>query len=147
MPIIPYGSYRQFDQLKRDLDQLFHGGLAGGIGSFQPSFHVPRLDIHETETEVIVTCDIPGLEHKEDVDIDVDDQLLTISGKVERRQEIERGSVHRQERLAGHFQRTVSLPTKVSTDAIRGSYRNGVLEVRLSKSTRGTKQKVNVEFQ
>jgi HSP20 family protein len=93
----------------------------------------PTIDLHENNNEVHVKIDLPGM-NKEDIDIKVDDGLLTIEG--ERKSEInETGSRYTySERKFGSFKRTVSLPRTTDTSKISASYDNGVLHVHAPKS-------------
>ncbi len=105
-----------------------------------------RVDIHETENEVVATCDILGLEKKEDVQINIENNLLHISGTVNRTNEVKDEHIHEQESYAVRFQRTISLPSPVSHEGVVATYRNGVLEIKMPKLEK-TKKKIDVEFQ
>ncbi|MUG74103.1 Hsp20/alpha crystallin family protein, partial [Paenibacillus validus] len=78
MPLIPWDSFRNTDLWRRDLEKIFNEGFPE-IGA-RPGFATPRIDVFETEHEVIASCEIPGLDKKEDLHIDVDENMLTISG-------------------------------------------------------------------
>lgn len=105
-----------------------------------------NVDVYETEREVVATCDIPGLEKKEDVHIDIDNNVLTISGTVNKVHEVKEGQIHRQERFAGRFQRSIGLPAGVSTEGVTATYKNGVLELRMPKSSGDARRKIDVHF-
>ncbi|NGQ96879.1 Hsp20/alpha crystallin family protein [Brevibacillus sp. SYP-B805] len=138
MNLMPYEPFRFLDQMRKEWDRFFP--------HFEQSFGMPRIDIRETEKEVIATCDLPGLEKKEDVHIDVDRNVLTISGTINRASETKGEQMYRQERFVGRFQRSVSLPAQVSEEGIKASYKNGVLEVRLPKRQTAAKKRIDVEF-
>lgn len=144
MALIPYEPFRFLDNMRKDLDHFFETGFPAGI--FDNRMSVPRIDIHETDTEFVATCDIPGLEKKEDVHIDVENNLLTISGSVNRTNEIKNEQMHRQERFAGRFQRSVTLPARVAEEGVRATYKNGVLEIHLPKLQSTAKKKIDVDF-
>jgi HSP20 family protein len=101
MPLIPSEPFRNLEGLRRDLDRLFNDFPAFVKGEQQFGAH--RIDIHETETEVVASCEIPGLEKKDDVNIDVQGNQLTISGQINRSSEIKEEQFHRQERFYGRF--------------------------------------------
>lgn len=145
MSLIPYEPFRLLENMRKDLDRFFQTGFPT-VESFDSRFGIPRVDIQETDTEVIARCDIPGLEKKEDVHIDVDNNILTISGSVNRTNEMKNEQMHRQERFVGRFQRSVGLPTRVSEEGVKASYKNGVLEVHLPKLHSNTKKRIDVEF-
>lgn len=144
MALIPHDSFRNLEGWRRDLDRLFNDFPAFVKGDQQFGAH--RIDIHETEHEVVTTCDLPGLEKKEDVHIDVDGNMLTISGTVNRTHEVKYEQMHRQERFYGRFHRSVTLPAAVNEEAIKASYRNGVLEIRMTKLQPPPKKKIDIEF-
>ncbi|EJY55695.1 heat shock protein Hsp20 [Alicyclobacillus hesperidum URH17-3-68] len=105
-----------------------------------------RCDVRETQNEVIVTAEIPGLEKKEDVNITVHDNHLHLSGKIERMGEHKDENVHRMERYYGQFSRTVPLPTAVDDTGAKATYRNGILEVRIPKSQKQMGRQIDVDF-
>lgn len=148
MALVPYEPFRQLDQMRREWDRFFtqdfplfpSGGTAHwGMGRLD-------VDVYETAEEVVATCDIPGLEKKEDVSIEVDRDRLTISGTLKRPQDVKEESMHRQERFIGRFQRTIGLPAPVSSEGVSATYKNGVLDIRMPKSQGDTKKRIDVQF-
>ncbi|WP_327204062.1 Hsp20/alpha crystallin family protein [Paenibacillus tyrfis] len=129
---------------KRD-GKFFNEGLPSAFG-FQQEFGAPRMDVYETENEVIAHCEIPGLEKKEDVDIHVEQQTLTIVGTVHKVQEAKEEQYHRKERYTGRFQRTVALPAEVHAEGTVAAYKNGILEVKMPKAQNNARKRIDVEF-
>lgn len=117
--------------LERILDGFFQARGAGGDSGGHQRW-VPATDLVETEDSYVLTADLPGL-REDDVAVEVDDQVLTISG--ERRNENEQKSegYYRVERAFGHFSRSVTLPQGVDENAVTASFNDGVLEVRIPK--------------
>lgn len=146
MAMQPYESFRGLDQFRRDIDRIFGTDLPffrGERVSRQPHLHV---DVYEHAGEIIAECDIPGLGGKEDVQIDIDQQTLTISGQLKSRTDLKDEQWHHQERFAGRFQRTVHLPSTVSSEGVKAMYRNGVLEVRMPKTAAESRKRIDVQF-
>ena len=144
MALIPFDPFRQLSNMQKEFDHFFtdfpsHFGNQHNIGGI-------RVDVHETENEIIATCDIPGLAKKEDVDIEVENDMLMISGSIHKSQEMREENTHRRERYVGRFQPAVSLPSLVSNVGVRASYKNGVLEVRMPKSMKNQRRRIHVEF-
>lgn len=144
MAFVPYDPFRQLANIRKEFDHLFSDfpatvGNDYNLGSI-------RVDVHETANEVIATCDIPGLESKEDVDIQIENNMLRISGSINKTNEINEDHIHRKERFTGRFQRNVSLPSAVSDEGVKASYKNGVLEVRMPKMTKDNQKSIDVEF-
>ena len=145
MALIPHEPFNQLNQWRRDVDRFFTG-LPTLFGGWERDFGVPRVDVYETENEVVASCEIPGLEKKEDVSIDVEDNVLNISGIVNKFNEVKDEQMHRQERFTGRFQRSVSLPARVNPEGVKATYRNGILEVRMPKEQADNRRRIDVEF-
>ncbi len=109
----------------RLLDEMFR---TSGNGSRVTGF-TPLLDVRETEDDYLVMVDLPGVK-SEDVTIELNDQLLTISGS---RVPVETGQSQLVERPYGSFVRTLTLPKGVDTDQIKADYHDGVLELHIPK--------------
>lgn len=92
----------------------------------------PQVDLRETDEEVLVTAEMPGLEEK-DFELTLAEGVLILKGE-KRHEHEEKGEVHRLERSYGAFQRTVPLPCEVEAEKARAEYRNGVLTVTLPKA-------------
>jgi len=116
------------------------GGLETGLTAWPRSF---RADMAESDDEVIVTLELPGVDSK-DLDINVSGQTLTVRGeKREDREEKER-SYHYVERQFGSFHRSIPLPASVDADKVDASFKNGVLTIRLGKRPEARPKKIPV---
>lgn len=145
MALLPSDPLRSnLESWRRDLDRLFNDFPAFMRGDQQFGAH--RIDIHETETEIVATCDIPGLEKKEDVHIDIQGNVLIIAGTITRSNEVKQEQMHRQERFFGRFQRSVALPAEVEEEGITASYKNGVLEIRMPKQKPQPRKQIDIQF-
>ena len=105
---------------------------------------IPSLDLAETDGIVEVRMDIPGMETK-DIDIQVNGNLLTISGERKEEREEKGKTFHRVERRVGSFSRTVTLPCPVKEDAVDAQYKNGTLTVKLPKTEETKSKKITVK--
>lgn len=127
--------------LQRRMNRMFDD-FFGDFGDFSLSpFHalgrggdgfIPRMDVAETDKEIILTAELAGIDEK-DVDITVQDDVLTVRGekKVERDEKNQRYCLT--ERSHGTFSRSITLPAEVQQDKIEASFKKGVLTVRLPK--------------
>lgn len=106
---------------------------------------VPALDIAETDDEVVVRVELPGVDAK-DLDVTVTGDMLTLTGEKKSQTEQKGENYFHSERRFGSFRRTVRLPTGVDRDSVAASYANGVLTIRMKKqeSAKAKKVKVNV---
>ena len=105
---------------------------------------VPSLDLSETPETVDVRMDAPGLK-PENIDIRVEGNLLTVTGRRDEQKEEKNRTYHRIERATGTFSRTVTLPSDVDAAKVEAQYRDGVLTVMMPKSTTAHTQKITVK--
>ncbi|PZE20919.1 Hsp20/alpha crystallin family protein [Paenibacillus xerothermodurans] len=146
MPLVPFEPLRHVENWKKELDRVFNESIPAAFG-FNPEFSTPRTDVYETAAHVIAICEIPGLENKEDVHIHVDNQTLKIHGVINRFNEVQEDQMHRRERYAGKFQRSIALPSPVEAEGTVAAYKNGILEVRMPKSRPEQGQRIDIDFQ
>jgi HSP20 family protein len=128
----PWSAFDRLPSLREELSRLFDFALpTRDSGLF--SGWTPALDVYDEKDNFVVKAELPGLK-KEDIDINVHNGVLTISG--ERRQETEKkeGQTFRSERYFGRFQRSVTLPAAVDVSKVKASYKDGVLTIDLPKA-------------
>lgn len=105
---------------------------------------VPAMEVSETPDAYIVRVELPGVK-REDIEVTLQDDILTIKGKKERSEEHKSEEMHFAERVYGEFVRSLRIPSDVKTDAIEASYKDGVLEIRLSKDERKKPRRIEVK--
>ncbi len=117
-----------------------------GLGNVSTLF--PKVDVEETENEIRVTANIPGID-AENINVEVGDDYLSLSGKIEKEDKAEDryGKVYRYEREFGEFRREFALPARVNKDNIVAKSKNGVLSITLPKSEEEKKKKVKIEVE
>ncbi len=106
---------------------------------------VPALDVFEDQEKVSVQIELPGLK-KEDFDISLDGDVLTISGERKVESEKQEGGNFRRERAVGSFRRSITLPSQVKGDQVKATYEDGVLTVALPKADEAKPRKIQVEL-
>src|SRR3954451_5806115 len=128
-----------FLRMRQELDDVFNNMLGewpGGLGLLNhggmPSF-MPIVDVTDTEKEIRVTAELPGLDEK-DLEVSILDGSLWIKGEKREEHEEDKGDLYRRERQYGAFQRIIPLPTQVEADKIKASFNKGVLKVTLPKT-------------
>lgn len=137
---------RDLDLLHSDLDKLFNTSISGFFdnGSLQSS--LPNLDVYDSADSFIIKADIPGLA-KEDVEVSVQGNLLTIEGERNQEEEIKDMGVVRSERFHGSFERVISLPTdRVESSKIKAGYKNGVLNLEIPKVEEDKPKKITIDI-
>ena len=104
----------------------------------------PAIEVYQRNNELVVRADLPGMK-KEDVNVEITDNEITISGERRQEQETEREGIYRSERTYGSFSRTIPLPEGAMTDQAKATFRDGVLEINVPApppSTRGRKLEI-----
>jgi HSP20 family protein len=101
------------------------------------------VDIFENENELVIKADLPDV-RSEDIDIQVENNTLTIRGQRRFEQQSEKGGYHRIERSYGSFVRTFTVPNTVETDKVAANYNHGVLTVNLPKKEAAKPRQVKV---
>ena len=128
-------------------DRLFDSflGASGGGARGGSLMRAPETDVVETEKEIRVVTEMPGL-RPEDIDVDVENNVLTIRGekREERSEGEEGGKYHLAERRWGTFARSFVLPRDVDSERIEAGFENGVLTVRIPKSERAQRRRIQV---
>jgi HSP20 family protein len=104
----------------------------------------PPVDIFERQDHLVIRAEVPGI-HKEDMDVRIENGVLTLHG--ERKEEKEAGDVstHLTERVYGSFTRSFSLPTTVDSTRVTATYKDGVLEVTVPKVETAKPKKVEIK--
>ncbi|CAG8750636.1 4939_t:CDS:2, partial [Dentiscutata erythropus] len=122
---------RLFDDFFKDLNVERQSGN-NNTRSVSRTGWVPSLDVHESEKEFIVNAELPGVT-KEQINLDVRENTLLISGETKKDEKYKEGNTHIQERQYGNFTRAITLPRSVKTSDITAKFENGILEVKLPK--------------
>lgn len=121
-------------EMNRLFDDIFHGRLHGPLhaGSEKHAPILPNVDVSETDGEVRISAELPGVSES-DIDVSLDDDVLVIRGEKKVEKTSDAGNYHFVERSYGTFQRAVQLPCAVEPDKARAEFDNGVLTVALPK--------------
>jgi len=134
-----------FMSLQREIDRLFDD-FTSGFPAFTAGKAqlLPSIDVTETDKEIEITAELPGLEEK-DVQINVADNLLTIRGEKKAEKEEKDKNYRLIERSYGSFERTLELPDGVNADAIKANIAKGVLKVTVPKPAPAQSKKIEVK--
>ncbi len=125
------GFWDPLSEMNRMFDDVFSGLMrrpGGQQRAQQLTEWAPAVDVLQRDGDLVVRAELPGV-RPEDVDITLQNRVLTISGERREEQEEERGGYYVRERRRGSFSRSMTLPEGVDEDSIRARYENGVLEV------------------
>jgi len=105
----------------------------------------PALDLYEDKDNVFVKVELAGLK-KEDIDVSLEDGVLTISGERKSEVKSEDAETHRSERFVGRFNRTVTLPSEVKADEVKAVYQDGTLTITLPKVEAAKPKQIEVKI-
>jgi HSP20 family protein len=129
------------DRLRREMDRLF-AEWPVRAGWAAPEY--PAMNVWTSENSAIVTAELPGV-NTENIDISVEDELLTLRGNREP-DELEEGmKFHRRERRYGAFARTFRLPFSIEANAVEATFKNGVLSITLPRAEAEKPKRIEVK--
>ncbi|MGD1051959.1 MAG: Hsp20/alpha crystallin family protein [Solirubrobacteraceae bacterium] len=134
MALVRWEPLRELNTLQHEMNRLFGGFFeqpAGQPGGLAPARQwVPAMDLVETDGAYILRADLPGLT-RDDVKIELEQNVLTISGERAAKHEQRTDGYYRIERASGSFARSLTLPSGIDADRIEATFADGVLEVRI----------------
>jgi HSP20 family protein len=136
--------FRGLNTLHEQVNRLFEDSFTRSrSGQAELASWAPAVDIFETENELVVKADLPGVQEK-DIDIRVENNTLTIRGERKFTNEVQEDNYLRVERAYGTFTRSFSLPNTVNTEAIKAEYKNGVLSVSMPKREESKPKQIKI---
>jgi HSP20 family protein len=141
--LVRWDPIREVSAVQNELSRLMNG-LFEGNGRAAESW-VPMLDAWETDDALVYAFDLPGVA-QDGIAVEAEDGALTVTAERVRSEEVSGEHFHRLERRHGTFTRTVGLPQGVSEDAIKASYTDGVLEIRVPKPEQVKPKKIEIGF-
>jgi len=139
MAIIRWDPFRDLLNLQEKMNRLFEDSIIPRQELMYSGSWIPPVDIYETDDEIVLRAEVPGLNRKS-IKVELDGNRLSIKGERKLEKGLKEENYHRIERSHGVFQRTFSLPTEIVYDNVNAAYQNGVLEIKLPK-TEGCKSK------
>lgn len=139
-----------WEQMERFMDELvpgrwMHRWGAPAWGELMAGMQAPTpsVDVIDRDDEVVVKAEIPGV-RKEDVEISVTDNTLTLTGKSQHEEKEEKENFYRREIRRGEFSRTVTLPASVDTEQAKARFEDGLLVVNMPKLTKTSRKRVEI---
>ena len=127
-----FDPFRNLSALQEQVNRLFDTSFPRRSDESALTNWAPAVDIYETENELVIKVDLPEVNEK-DLDVRVENNMLTIRGERKSENEVKQENYLRVERTYGTFFRSFSLPNTVETNNIHADYKNGVLTVQLPK--------------
>jgi HSP20 family protein len=141
--LVRWEPFRELASLQNDMSRLMNAVFSGEGNGQATRNWVPAVDVWETEHEVVYAFDLPGIP-EDKISVEFEDNALTVSADRERSQETSDERFYRFERRFGAFSRTIGLPQGVTEEDVKADYRDGVLEVHVSKPEQPKPRRIQV---
>lgn len=109
-------------------------------------FQTPKIEMYEDKNEVVVKAELPGIK-KEDLEVNLQENILTIRGERKNEKEEKEKGYYYSERSYGFFERSFEIPEKVLHDKIKASFKDGILEIRLAKSEEAKRKEIKIKVE
>lgn len=147
MALVRWEPARELTSLQQEMNRLFSSFFdtptAGNGGTYARRW-IPAMDLVETDEEYVLTADLPGLS-QEDINLEFEDNVLTLSGERKAEHSERKEGYYRLERASGSFSRSLTLPEGVDAEAVKATFEKGVLEVRIPKPEQRKPKKVAIK--
>ena len=138
-----WSGFDQLTSLRDEINRFFESPLTNG-GSDVFNAWAPALDVYEDKDNLIVRAEIPGMK-KEDLEISLHDNVVTVSGERKHEKKYEGGQTSREERFFGRFTRSMKLPKQVDANRVKANYKDGILTVTLPKSEEAKPRQIQIK--
>lgn len=128
------------NRMVSDFDEMFEDFA----GPMMKAGYAPAVDVYEEGDMVIIEAPLPGVEI-DDVTISIENDVLTIEGKSEKKSEVDEKDYYRKEVRYGSFHRAIALPHSVDSEQAEANYSDGVLKVRVPKAQQAKKKSIQIK--
>jgi HSP20 family protein len=144
MNLVRWTPFSEVSLLQNQMNRLFDSALQAGLGETNGTTSwVPTADIYESDEDLVVNLDLPGIDPKM-VEVRVENNVLTIRGERQFNQKQAGENYHRVERSYGAFGRSFTLSTSVNPEKIRATYQSGVLTIVMPKAETAKPRKIQI---
>ena len=145
----PARALSPFEEMERRFEDLFRRPFSLMEPSWWPRLRMPemevslKVDIFEEGDNFVLKAEVPGLK-KEEIEVNLTDDMITVSGEKKKEEKVEKKNYYRVERSYGSFTRSFHLPKEVQTDKAKATFKDGVLEVKIPKTEAAKKKEKKV---
>lgn len=144
MAIVHYNPFRELRTMQDQMNRLLDMAWSRSGEDLREGVWQPPVDIYETADSVVIKAEIPDVDQK-DIDVRIEDNMLTIRGERKQDKDLMRENYHRIERYFGPFQRSFSLPPSIAQDRVKASCDRGVLTLILPKREEVKPRQITVQ--
>jgi len=146
MSIVRYDPFRDLRNLQEEVNRLFTGNMARAFDDegIARGAWSPTVDIYENKDHIVLEAELPGMK-REDFDLSVENNVITLRGERHFEKKDESDNYHRVERAYGSFTRSFTLPNTVTAEGATADYSNGVLRVTLPKREETKARRIEIK--
>jgi HSP20 family protein len=141
--IVRWEPFRELSSLQTEMNRLFNAAFDTPPGNGGARRWTPAMDLVETDEHFVLRADLPGMTES-DVNIELEDNILTISGERKAEREEKGEGFYRVERSFGSFSRALTLPKGIDPEGVKAEFHNGVLELRVPKPEQRKPRKITI---
>lgn len=141
--VFAWSPFDQLSTLRNEINRLFETPTQNG-GSDALNVWAPALDLYEEKDHLVVRAEVPGLK-KEDIEISVHENIISISGERREEKKYEGAQTSREERFFGRFTRSFKLPKTVDVSGVKAAYKDGILTVTLPKTEEAKPRQIEIK--
>jgi HSP20 family protein len=145
MNLVTYDPFRELRSLQDEVNRVFSSSFnRSGDNEMMRGAWSPSVDIYENKDQIVLEAELPGM-RPENVDISIENNVLTIHGERKFEKKDEQDNFHRVERSYGSFTRSFTLPPTVTSDNVDASFDNGVLKLTLAKREEAKPRRIEIK--
>jgi HSP20 family protein len=138
-----WSAFDQLTNIRDEINRLFESPYENGSSDVFNSW-APALDLYEDNDNLVVQAELPGMK-KEDIELSLHDNAITVSGERKNEKKYEGGRTSREERFFGRFTRSITLPKQVDSGKVKASYKDGILTVTLPKAEEAKPRQIQIK--
>ena len=146
MAIVKWEPFRDLLTTQREFDRLMREAFSPVFSETEVSTRswAPPVDIYETENDIVLKAELPGIDPK-DVEVRVEDNTLYLKGERKYEKEVKEQNYHRVERSYGSFARSFSLPNSINADKVKAEYKDGLLTLTMPKREEAKPKTIKID--
>ncbi|HYJ90988.1 MAG TPA: Hsp20/alpha crystallin family protein [Pyrinomonadaceae bacterium] len=145
MNLVTYDPFRDLRTLQDEINRAFSSSFSrGGDSELTRGAWAPSVDIYENKDQIVLEAELPGMK-PEDVNISIENNVLTIHGERKFEKKDEQDNFHRVERSYGAFTRSFTLPPTVASDSADAAFENGILRLTLAKREEAKPRRIEIK--
>jgi HSP20 family protein len=151
--VTPWRPFSGLSRMERDMERMFGSFFGRRLLDFRLPERIreigvrePAIEVYEEKNDIVVKAEVPGMK-KEEIEVNITENLLTIKGEKKKEEEIKKKDYYYSERSYGSFERSIEIPHAVHSDKARASFKDGVLEIRLPKTEEAKRKEVKLKVE